>query len=85
MLHFGHVIVLAIVDVMAGLTGVAIGVLTINSRSGTGCRDTYWPGPSVVAGVRVDVHTVRDIDPEESSNMNFLLAFEFTHAVPQSF
>ena len=35
--HLGHVIVLAIVEVMAGVrTDVAIGVLTISSRSGIG-------------------------------------------------
>jgi len=35
--HFEHVIVLAVVEVMAGmLTDVAIGVLIISSRSGNG-------------------------------------------------
>ena len=67
------------------LTDVAIGVLAMSSRSGNGRRDIYWRVPSVVAGVGTDVHTVRDIDPDESSNINFLLAFECTHAVPQSF
>ena len=40
--HLGHVIGLAIVEVMAGVLTdvVAIGILTINSRSGIGRRDT---------------------------------------------
>ena len=39
--HLGHVIGLAIVDVMLGvLTDVVIGVLTISSRSGIDKRDT---------------------------------------------
>ena len=33
----------------------------------------------------VVVHTVRDIDPEESVNMLSLLAFELTQSAPQSF
>ncbi len=40
--HFGHVIALAIVEMMAGvLTDAIIGVRTISSRSGIGRRDTY--------------------------------------------
>ena len=40
--HFGHDIVLAIVEVMAGvLTDVVIGVLPMSSRSGIGRRGTY--------------------------------------------
>ena len=31
-----------------------------------------------------DVHSVRDIDPDESVNMSILLAFERTQAAPQS-
>ena len=32
-----------------------------------------------------DVHTVRDIDPDEPENMLLLLAKEYTQAGPQSF
>ena len=32
-----------------------------------------------------DVHTVSDIDPEEPSNMPFLLALDWNQSVPQSF
>ena len=31
------------------------------------------------------MHTDGDIDPDEPSNISFLLAFEWTQAVPQSF
>merc|ERR1712151_995856 len=58
--HFVHVMVLAIVEAMAG---VLIGVRTISSRPGI---------------ERVDVHTVRDIDPDEPSNISVLLACECT-------
>jgi len=75
--HLGHVIVLAISEVMAGeLTAVVISVLAMSSRSGIGLRDTY-------GRVGTDVQTLRDIDPDESSNMPTLLAFECTQAVRQ--
>ena len=35
-------------------------------------------------GMTADVHTACDIDPGDSSNMSFLLAFEFTQAAPHS-
>ena len=80
--HFGHVIVLAVTEVMDGvLTDVLIGVLAMSSRSGIGRRDRYWRVPCVV----VDGHTVRDMDPGEPSNMSILLAFDLTQAAPQSF
>ena len=66
---------------MAGvLTDVAIGVLAISSRSGTGGRVA-----SLVTGVGVDVHPVRDIDPDEPANMRVLSAFELNQAAPQRF
>ena len=59
--HLGHAFVT--VEVMAdALTGVAIGVLTISSRSGNGCVG------SVVIGVGADVHSVCAIDPDVPSN-----------------
>ena len=40
--HFEHAIILVIAEVMTGvLADVAVGVLTISSRSGIGRRDTY--------------------------------------------
>ena len=40
--HLGHLIVLAIVEAMAGvLTDVVSGVLTISSRTDNGRRDAY--------------------------------------------
>ena len=75
--HFEHAIALAIVEVLAGApTDVVTGVRTISSRSGIGRRDTY--------GGVVCVHTVREIDPGDASNINSLLAFEWTQATPQS-
>ena len=69
--HLGHVIVLAIVDVMDdALTDLGDGVRTISSR---------WRVTSVVA-----VHTRLDIDPGEPTNISVLLAVESTQAVPQS-
>ena len=73
--HFGHTIALAIVEVIAATDGVT-GVRTINSRSGIGRR--------VASRGVVCVHTVRDIDPGDLSNINSLLAFEWTQATPQS-
>ena len=50
--HFGQLIVLAIVEVTAGvLTDVVIGVCSISSRSGNGWRVTYSRVVRVVAGV----------------------------------
>ena len=76
--HFEHLKVLAIVEVKDG-------VLAMSSRSVIGRRDTYWRAPCVVAGVGTDVHAVRDTDPDEPSNMSFLLDSESTQAAPQSF
>ena len=57
--HLRHVIVLAIVEVMAGVpTDVLIGVRPISSRSGIGRRVTC-SGEVMEA----DLHAVRDIDP----------------------
>ena len=63
----GHVIVLAIVEVIAGVpTDLNIDVCVISSRSGIGRRDT---------NERVAcVHTVRDIEPDEPANILSLLA-----------
>ena len=71
---------------MAGgvLTGVAIGALTINSRSVTGRRDTCSCVGSLVGGVEADVHGIPGIDPEDLTNISFLLAVEWTQASPQS-
>ena len=55
-----------------------IGVLTINSRSFFDRRDT-------LTALLVDVQTIRNIDPDELSNMAILLALELTQAGPQSF
>ena len=69
---------------MAGvINGVVIGVRAISSRSsGIGRRDTRRLVSCVGAGLFL--HTFRDIDPEELTNMYSLLAFELTQAVPQS-
>ena len=64
--HFGHVIALLIVEVLAGApTDVVIGMRAISSRSDIGRRDTY--------GRVVCVHTVRDIDPDDPANINSFL------------
>ena len=69
--HFLHVIVLALIEGMDRmLTGVLIGVLTMSSRSIIVRRDIY----SFVAGV--EIHTARDIDPDEPPNIKLLLACE---------
>ena len=52
------------------LTGVVTGVLTMSSRSIIVRRDIY----SFAAGV--EIHTARDIDPDEPPNIKLLLAFE---------
>ena len=65
-------------EVMDGVTtDVLVGVLIISSLSIIGCREAYtcWG---------TDVHTVRDIDPGEPSNISFLLASDRTQAAPQS-
>ena len=56
---------------------VIVGVYAISSRSDMGRRDTY--------GRVVWVHPDRDIDSNDHENINSLLAFEWTHAVPQNF
>ena len=61
---------------IAVMNGVLIGVLAMSSRSDIGRRDTYSRVACVMAGEETDVHTVRDIDPDEPSNMDILLAFE---------
>ena len=83
--HLGHATVLATVVVKAGvLADVAIGVLTISSRSGNGRRDTCSLAASVVAGVEGGVHTVHDIDPGVPENARLSVASEYTQAAPQS-
>ena len=51
--HFGHVLVLATVEVM----GAVIDVVATSSRSGIGLRITYSPVTGVVAGVVAGVVT----------------------------
>ena len=53
-----------------------------NSSSIFNCVENA--GVVVLAGVVTGVHTVRDIDPGERSNIECLLAFECTQAAPQS-
>jgi len=48
-----------------------------------GRRDTY-SRVTAMAGASVDVHTVRDIDPGERTNISFLLAVACTQAASQS-
>ena len=87
--HFGHSIVLAIVEVLAGEPiGVVVGARAISSRSGIGRRDTYgglvfMHGLGFMHGL-VFMHTVRDIDPDDPANIDSLLAFEWTQAYPHS-
>ena len=38
----------------------------------------------VIPWLEMDVHTADDIDPDESSNIRFFVAFECTQAVPHS-
>ena len=42
-------------------------------------------GLLVVTAEEKDVHTVREIDPNDPTNISFLLAFEWTQAALQSF
>ena len=75
--HLGHVIVLAIVEVIAGVPiEVVISACFISSRLGIGRRDTD--------GRVACIHTVRDIEPDDRSNIPTLLALELTQADPQS-
>ena len=54
--HFGHVIILTIIVVMAGvLTDVVIDVCTISSRSGSGRRVACLRVTCVVVDVGADV------------------------------
>ena len=84
--HLRHAIVFSGV-----LIDVVLDVRAISSRSNIGGRVTYSRVSCTVGGGRVnngvsaDVHTVRGIDPYELRNMNFLLAFEWIQAAPQSF
>ena len=76
--HFGHVTVLAIIEMgVEVLTDVVIGVRKISSRSGIDRRVTCWVGGCG--------HAVSEIEPGEPTNMPFLLAFEWTQAGPQRF
>ena len=70
---------------MAGvMNDVVNGVRAISSRSGIGRRDTCRCVTRVGAGLFLFLHTLRDIDPGEPTNISFLLAFESIQAVPQS-
>ena len=55
----------------------------------TSCRSDFENAANtlavVTASVVGSVHTVSDRAPRESLNMISLLAFEYTHAAPQSF
>ena len=56
------------------LADVVVGGLTMSFRSSAiGRRGTYGLATRLVTG---DVHTVWDIDPDDSINMNFFVAFE---------
>ena len=81
--HFGHVLRLVIVEVMADAL-VRNGVRTMSSRSIIGRRVEYWRVIRVVIGVYCDGHAVPDINPEHPSNICVLLAFEWSQASPQS-
>ena len=61
---------------------MVVGVLTLSSRSVIGRLET---NVFVVRTMIGFLHGVRDIDPEDPSNMDVLLAFELTHVDPQSF
>ena len=75
--HSPHAIVLAVIEGMDRiLTDVVIGVLTMSSRSIIGRRDIYWRVDRVVARAGTEMHTVRDIDPDEPPNIKLLLACE---------
>ena len=78
--HLGHVIAVPIVDVTAGvLADVAIGVLTISSRS------RPVSGPRHLADrVESDVHSDCNIDPGERANICVFFALELTQEGPQS-
>ena len=80
--HFGHIFVLAIVEEM---TAVLISMRAISSRSGIVWRVIYRRAANVVTDACGGGHTVGDMEPDVPSNMEFLLAFERTHAVVQSF
>ncbi len=71
--HLRHVIVLAVVEVMAGVLIDLVIAMSSRSVIVSGRRDTG-----------ADVHTVRDIDPDEPSNMRVFFAFELAQAAPQS-
>ena len=66
------------------LAGVVIGKSSTSSRSGNGRRVAYWRVARVVASVGDNMCTICDIDPDDPSNMRFLLAFECTQAAPES-
>ena len=75
--HFGHILVLAIVGEMTAVLAI---MWAISSRSGSG-----WRAASVVADTWVGVHTFRDIDPDDPSNVSSFVAFELTQAGVHSF
>ena len=61
------------VEVMESVwIGRSVGVRAISSRSDIGRRDAYL----CATGVEADVHTDRDIDPDDPRNMYVLRAVE---------
>ena len=84
--HFGHVILLRIIEVKAEvLTDVLICVRTISSRSGNGRRVTRLLVGCMPADGGADVQTADDIDPDDPTNIAVLLAFDWAQVSPQSF
>ena len=65
------------VVVDAGMVVVVV-VVVVSVEVMAGVRDAYWR-----EGVVPDLHTVRDIDPGEPSNISILLAVERTQAALQ--
>ena len=65
--------------------GLLIGVLFMSSRSEIGRRVASGSVFCMLVNVGAEVHSVGDIDPDETTNMSFLLALDRTQAAPQSF
>ena len=66
------------------LTDVAIGLLTISSRSLINPRDTSWLAETVLTDEGSGIHTVGDTDPGVPANLKAFVAWELTQAGPQS-
>ena len=67
--QFGHIIIAEVTPGMA--RDVVIGALATRHRA-----SHLWDNNPL--------HSVRNIDPGESLNMSFLVAFEWTQVAPQS-